>query len=244
MISRSSAGLSLLLMLLLLAVAVPCTVLPAAQAEAGQVFVADFDDQSQLNLFSFTPRIEAYWRIAPDRAHPERGQVLQLLRAAETEQDKVRRPGALAMIEGMPWRDFTLTVELKCTAGVALRGRDLVVVFCYQDPFHFYYVHLSNEQAGAHNVIMKVHDPSPAGRRTIHREHTEGLLTDLEYHRVKVTYDSVSGEIRVYVDDLARPHLTATDGQFRGGTLGIGSFNDTGYFDNLRVMGTGSDLTP
>jgi hypothetical protein len=177
-------------------------------------FTANFDTESQLALFSFTPQLDTYWRIAPDPTHPERGKVLQLLRNGQVEPGKVRRPTTVALVKDDRWSDLELTVDLKCTTEVTNKGRDLVIVFCYQDPYHFYYAHLSNEQAGVHNVIMKVHGPLEDSRHTIHREKTEGLLTDLEYHRVKVTYDNKTGEIRVYVDNMYAPHLTAIDTEF------------------------------
>ncbi len=227
----------------MLCLAVGLAFVAARAASAGQPadqsFTANFDDPAQLDLFSFTPQVQSYWRIAPDPVHAERGGVLQLLRAAQSEPGKVRRPVTTAMVKGQRWSDFTLTVDLKCTTEVATRGRDLVIVLCYRDPFNLYYVHLSNEQTGAHNVIMKVHDAAPEGRRTIHRDQAPGLLIDREYHRVQVDYRGATGEITVYVDDMWRPHLTATDTQFAGGLVGLGSFNDTGFFDNLRIIGTG-----
>ena len=46
-----------------------------------------------------------------------------------------------------------------------------------------------------------------------------------------------SGEIAVYFDDMDRPVMTAIDKTFAWGQVGIGSFDDTGNFDDVRVYG-------
>jgi hypothetical protein len=45
------------------------------------------------------------------------------------------------------------------------------------------------------------------------------------------------GEIRAYLDDMTAPILTARDRTFVHGWVGIGSFDDTGRFDDLELRG-------
>jgi hypothetical protein len=46
-----------------------------------------------------------------------------------------------------------------------------------------------------------------------------------------------SGEIAVFFDDMTAPVMTAVDKTFVWGEVGVGSFDDTGRFDNIVVRG-------
>ena len=46
-----------------------------------------------------------------------------------------------------------------------------------------------------------------------------------------------SGRIEIYYDDMKTPVMTATDKTFTWGQVGIGSFDDTGRFDNVYLFG-------
>ena len=49
--------------------------------------------------------------------------------------------------------------------------------------------------------------------------------------------DVDSGKIDVFFDDMETPVMTAVDKTFTWGQVGIGSFDDTGNFDNVLVYG-------
>jgi hypothetical protein len=52
-----------------------------------------------------------------------------------------------------------------------------------------------------------------------------------------VTYDEKSGDIKAYLDDMAAPILTARDKTLSHGLVGVGSFDDTGCFDDIKLWG-------
>lgn len=60
-------------------------------------------------------------------------------------------------------------------------------------------------------------------------------LTDREWHAFKVVCDAQSGEIRAYLDDMTEPILTARDRTLGHGLVGVGSFDDTCAFDDLKI---------
>jgi hypothetical protein len=64
-------------------------------------------------------------------------------------------------------------------------------------------------------------------------------LTDREWHAFKVVCDAETGEIRAYLDDMTEPILTARDRTLGRGLVGVGSFDDTGAFDDLKLRGAG-----
>jgi hypothetical protein len=64
-------------------------------------------------------------------------------------------------------------------------------------------------------------------------------MTDRVWHEFKVVCDAGSGEIRAYLDDMAKPILTARDRTLGHGLVGVGSFDDTGCFVDLELWGAG-----
>ena len=49
----------------------------------------------------------------------------------------------------------------------------------------------------------------------------------------RVTY----GTINIYFDDMKTPVMTAIDRKFTSGRIGIGSFDDTGNYDDVILRG-------
>ncbi|MDA2938474.1 hypothetical protein MYX75_09460 [Acidobacteria bacterium AH-259-A15] len=147
----------------------------------------------------------------------------------------VRSPRNIALIKDLCVSDFVLEAKIKSTARES-EHRDLCLFFGWQDPIHFYYVHIATR---ADNVANSIFIVNAAPRVSIARERTTGTnWKDGYYHTVRVTRDTTEGTIEVYFDDLTRPIMVAVDRTFLAGSLGLGSFgNDTGNFDDVRVWG-------
>jgi len=112
--------------------------------------------------------------------------------------------------------------------------RDICIVFGYQDPSHFYYVHLANKADNHANQIFIVNG---ADREKISKTSTSGTPWDDNWHTVKIDRNTQSGSIAVYFDDMQKPAMTATDQTFTRGRIGIGSFDDLANFDNVKLYG-------
>ena len=52
---------------------------------------------------------------------------------------------------------------------------------------------------------------------------------------MKVSRNLVDGTIKVYFDDLNKPHMEVVDRNFGVGRVGIGSFDDLNAFDDIVV---------
>jgi hypothetical protein len=50
-----------------------------------------------------------------------------------------------------------------------------------------------------------------------------------------VSCDGETGEIKAYLDDMQTPILTAQDKTLGHGLVGVGSFDDTGSFDDIQL---------
>jgi hypothetical protein len=145
----------------------------------------------------------------------------------------VRSPLSIARIKGLKVTDFVLEARMKQT-GREYGHRDLCVFFGYQDPDHFYYVHIAT-QADAHANSIFLVDGAP--RVSIAKERTQGTDWGTGYHRVRIERCIDSKSIKVFFDDMQTPIMTATDPTFLDGGIGFGSFDDTGHFDDIRIWG-------
>ncbi len=144
---------------------------------------------------------------------------------------EVRSPLNIALVKDLEVGSFVFEATLKQT-GRDYDHRDLCLFFGHRDPSKFYYVHLATKaDAHAHSIFL-VND---AARVSIAKERTEGVVWDDETHLVRITRDAESGQIAVFFDDMERPIMQTIDKTFLTGTIGVGSFDDTGTFDTIRV---------
>jgi hypothetical protein len=112
--------------------------------------------------------------------------------------------------------------------------RDLCLIFGYQSSKQFYYVHLARNADDHANQIFIVNS---AARKKISVTTTSGTKWDDAWHEVRLVRDPGDGTIAVFFDDFTTPAMTASDKTFLWGRVGIGSFDDTGSFDELRLFG-------
>jgi hypothetical protein len=144
-----------------------------------------------------------------------------------------RSPFNRAMIKDLVVGSFILDVKLQSTIPDYVH-RDLCLFFGSQDPAHLYYVHLGKRTDPHANNVFIV---NAADRKSISITTTEGTPWDDDWHHVRLIRDVKSGKIEVYFDDMQKPAMTAEDKTFTWGRVGIGSFDDTGNFDDVRVWG-------
>ncbi len=170
------------------------------------------------------------WRITKlgDGHH-----VLEQHKASQYEP-AVRSPLNIALVPEADLTDLDLVVKVRST-GRDYGHRDVCLFFGYQDPSHFYYVHLGKEaDPHAHSIFLVNGEP----RVSIAEERTKGTPWTDEWHVVRIVRKVDDGSILVYFDDLKTPIMTAHDKTFTHGRIGVGSFDDTGMFDQLSVFGT------
>lgn len=148
-------------------------------------------------------------------------------------QTPVRSPFNRSLVKGLVLGSFQLDVDLKSTVK-DYDHRSLVVFFGYQDPAHMHYVHFGKKTDDHANQIFIVNN---APRVKISTKTTPGTPWDDAWHHVRVARDVSSGVIEVYFDNMEEPVMTAVDKTFVWGQVGVGSFDDAGYFDNLVVRG-------
>ncbi len=191
-----------------------------------EIVVQDDFEGDALKRWDFTD--PAAWRVAE---HGEAGNhALELFQASKYEP-AVRSPFNIALVKDADLGEFVLDVKVRSTTR-DYGHRDLCFFFGYQDPSHFYYVHLAKEADPHANSVFLVNGES---RVSIAESRTEGTEWTDGWHRVRVIREPESGLIEVYFDDMTKPVMTAHDKTFARGRIGLGSFDDTGVFDDLVV---------
>jgi hypothetical protein len=173
------------------------------------------------------------WRIAE---LPGGGQALEQ-HGASAYEPPVRSPFNMALAPELDLTDFDLTLRVKSTAR-DYGHRDLCIFLGYQDPSHFYYIHLGKEaDPHAHSIFLVDDEP----RVSIAEERTDGTPWTDGWHEVRVVRRVEDGRIQVYFDDMTRPVMSTHDTKFAHGRIGVGSFDDTGLFDDIVVRGRRAD---
>lgn len=196
--------------------------LPAAQKSfSSRLDFAAPDSISQLTLDG-----SGTWEVK-DR--------MLVLTKAGTPGGPIRRPSALAILQSEPLVRADVQVEMRSTAPEEVKNRDLEIIFGYESPSRFYYVHLAGITDPNHNGIFLVDNKD---RRRIDDGTAPPQLKDREWHRARLERDGATGRIEVFFDDSKQPVLKATDVTIPSGRVGLGSFDDTGEFRKFSVVGS------
>ncbi|WP_437205604.1 hypothetical protein [Planctomicrobium sp. SH664] len=146
-----------------------------------------------------------------------------------------RSPFNISLLKDVVVSDFELTARVK-TLQTSRGHRDMCVVFGYQDPANFYYVHLGEKTDPHSNQVMRVQN---APRTMITETNDEGTpWKDDTWHTVKVVRKVDDGLIEIYFDDMEKPRKIAHDKTFGWGRIGLGTFDDLGLWDDLKIKGT------
>lgn len=198
---------------------------PEAAGALDLAFREDFE-ADDLSGWQFTdPKA---WRLARDHGN----RVLDQYKASKYEPE-VRSPLNIALVKKLDLGDFVMDLDVHST-GRDYGHRDVCLFFGYQDPSHFYYVHLG-KQADDHANSIFIVDGAP--RKSIAESRTKGTPWTEGWHHVRVVRKAEDGRILVFFDLMTKPVMTAHDKTFAHGRIGIGSFDDTAQFDVIQVWG-------
>jgi len=189
------------------------------------VFFEDFESQAG----RWTQTDPEAWKIVAEGGN----QVYSLFQRSKYSPP-VRSPLNIARVKDSNVSDFVLQARMKQT-GKEYGHRDMCVFFGYQDPSHFYYVHIATKaDAHANSIFLVNGEP----RVSIAQERTDGTDWSTGYHDVRVVRNASTGAIEVYYDDMDKPIMRTVDKTFLSGSVGFGSFDDTGNIDDVILWGT------
>lgn len=197
---------------------------PGAQPKWPVVLQEDFEQGAK----RWAPTDEKAWKVVD----ADGNRVYSLFQQSKF-QPPHRSPLNIALAKDLIVGDFALEARVRSTVK-DYPHRDMCLFFGYQDPAHFYYVHLGKKTDDHANQIFIVND---APRIKISQQTTSGTNWDDEWHRLKLVRTVADGSIAVFWDDLERPIMIAVDKTFAWGQIGLGSFDDIGDFDDVVVRG-------
>ncbi|MFN0053874.1 MAG: hypothetical protein ACKV0T_16975 [Planctomycetales bacterium] len=145
----------------------------------------------------------------------------------------VRSPFNRALVKELVVGDFVLDVRLRSTKA-DYPHRDLCLFFGFQDPSHLYYVHFGKQTDDHANQIFIVNNEP---RRKISTQTSTGTNWTDDWHHARIVRRVASGSIEVFFDNMEKPVMKAVDETFTWGQVGVGSFDDTGDFDDILLYG-------
>lgn len=208
--------------------------LAGASAIAQPALEVVYADDFEKGMDHWEPMDEGSFEIA--EVKNSAGETTHALRALGTSKyaPKYRSPPNIALLKDVAVGDFQLTAKTQSTRPDAGPHRDMCIVWGYQDPDHFYYVHFG-AQSDPHACQIFVVDA--AERTAITVKTAKGTPWTNNWHEVKVTRNLADGTMAVYFDDMDEPFMTAKDDRFKAGRIGLGTFDDHGHWDDVEIKG-------
>jgi hypothetical protein len=195
---------------------------------AGEKLPLLFEDDFEKGADRWQPTDAAAWKIVKTN----KGQHYSQFQMSKYKPP-FRSPHNISLIKDLKVSDFVLEARVLSTAKDGAH-RDMCLFFGYQDASHFYYVHMAKQTDDRANQIFIVNG---ADRTKISTKTSKGTPWDDQWHHVKIVRQVGDGTIAVYFDDMKTPVMTAQDKTFTWGQVGIGSFDDSGYWDDVKVYG-------
>lgn len=195
------------------------------------VFSDNFD--AGMDDWKTTDGKKPFWKIE----ETDRGPALRVTGKSDYEPP-VRSPHSIALVRDVVVGDFVMTAKIQNTNVKAGAHRDLCFFWGYQDPSHFYYVHLG-AKADPHACQIFIVDGEP--RIAITKKEATGTPWTEGWHDVKVVRRVADGTMEVYFDNMEIPHMTAENSKFNWGQVGVGTFDDHGNFDDFKLF---ADVVP
>jgi hypothetical protein len=219
------------------AVALVCArqVARAADAESTLPVIVSDDFENGMDRWQTTDPdpSESVWKVIEVETKPgQTGNHALRVTGPSKYLPPHRSPWSIAWLKDAKVGDFELTTRVQNTNPGGGDHRDLCIFWGRQSPAEFYYVHLGAKPDPHACQIFIV---NKADRTMITKDQAKGTPWTDGWHDIKVTRHG--SEVKVYFDDMTKPLMTADDKTFGAGDFGIGTFDDSGNFDDLVLRG-------
>lgn len=189
------------------------------------LFAASATAEDTLEAFGFR------WTVQNAEDWIVEGDELRLVVPGQPPPGQPRRPQKYALAQTEPFRTVTLEAEVR------RNGRSLVLIYAWQDEAHYNYAHISSDPAEKVNVHNGMFHVFGGERVRISLLDGPPSLPSQGWTPVRLVFDGDSGRCYVEVNGRRNPSLEAVDLSLRFGRVGLGSFDETGSFRNVRIRG-------
>jgi hypothetical protein len=215
----------------------------AADAAAGSKATADMpvivSDDFESGMGRWQPTdpdpADSVWHITEAEVEPgQTGNHVLRVTGMSKYQPPFRSPHSIAWLKDVKVGDFELTARVQNTNPSGGDHRDLCIFWGCQSPSEFYYVHFGAKADPHACQIFIVNNDK---RTKITKDEAIGTPWSDGWHTVKVKRNVATGTMEVYFDDMAKPLMTAQDTTFGAGDVGLGTFDDSGNFDEVVLRG-------
>jgi hypothetical protein len=209
----------------------------AAEADSTLPVIVEEDFEGGMDRWQATDPdpSQSVWEIVevPTESRQTGNHALRV-KGASKYQPPFRSPHSIAWLKDAKLGDFEITAHVQNTNPSGGEHRDLCVFWGRQSPSEFYYVHFGAKPDPHACQIFIVNNEA---RKMITVDQAEGTPWTDGWHTIRVTRDGSDGTVKVYFDDMSEPQMTAQDTTFGAGEVGIGTFDDSGNFDDIVVRG-------
>ncbi len=186
---------------------------------------SQFSDEGDMGLienYDLKPSEFGYWLVGEDEGDD------RLLLNKATTPDPDKSPSGLAIFNDQTYQDVEISVKAKMNeitaSGAFLPFNDFVMVFGYEDADNFsYFQFIGINESGTYKVIDGV-------RSLIGSVYPIPPVSDTLYHDYKIT--RTGSEVVAYVDGVEY-HRVSDDALNAEGKIGLGSHNNTVFFDDF-----------
>jgi hypothetical protein len=212
----------------------------AAESELPVLFEDDFEQGTDNWQPTDPDPADSVWQIAEveteagDDASGSSGNHVLRVTGMSKYQPPFRSPHSIAWLKDKKVGDFEITAKVQNTNPSGGNHRDLCVFWGRQSPSEFYYVHFGAKADPHACQIFIVNNDK---RTMITKDQAEGTPWGDGWHDIKITRDVETGRVDVYFDDMTKPLMTAEDTTFGAGEVGLGTFDDSGNFDEFVLRG-------
>ncbi len=189
-----------------------------------------FEENFSEGIARWQPTDPSGWKLFEIDGH----KVFGLSNKISNYKPKHRSPWNIAILKNVVVSDCVLEVKVQSTVK-EYGHRDVCLVFGYQNPQRFYYVHFASKMDPNANQVFIVND---AERVKISEKTSDGVKWTDDWHHIKIVRKVDDGLIEAYFDDMQTPIMTAHDKTFTWGQIGIGTFDDTANFSEVMLWGS------
>ncbi|WP_168120453.1 heparinase II/III family protein [Paenibacillus sp. HB172176] len=184
-----------------------------------------YDGFQDGDSYGWTPLHASRWTVGSDG-----DDYFYALNTTDYSNQSGNRLGEYALLDGSVSDNFIINLKARMGDDVTVNAEaDFAVVFHYQDADNYYYLSMNNDKGKTQLFKVK----SGAGQLIADSDGFTDWITDNEFHSISIEGDE-NGKIVVYFDNQVV--LRATDKTFAGGQIGVGSYNDSAYFDDIAVI--------
>ena len=179
-----------------------------------------FDDFEDGNDNGWTRLTASRWQVDQND-----GDYAYFLNTSNYEPNPQDRLGEYSLVSGLFWDDFTFSCDVRSAENMSSNlHADYAIVFGYTDAQNYSFVQVKKNNVSFWSIVNNVSN-------TI-EQFSLSMSNDEFSHNHNITIQKNNSTVTVVV---SYEQFSATGSNFKTGLIGVGSWNDSTWFDNVSV---------